>query len=114
MSYSPAHPGADNLKKPLVWSLGFHMILFSSLGVSTYFSHRGDTWGGTGGDNAVTVGLGGKLPGGTLPRPPTVTTRRVVDESKGLYKTQPQPPPPQEVPPETKTIPESKEEKNPA
>ena len=57
MSYSPAHPGTDNLKKPLVWSLGFHIILFSSLGVSTFYSRRGDTWGGTGGDNAVTVGL---------------------------------------------------------
>src|SRR5712671_2950247 len=113
MSYSPAHPGADNLKKPLVWSLGFHMILFSSLGVSTYFSHRGDTWGGTGGDNAVTVGLVGKLPGVTLPRPEAVTTSRVVDERKGLYKSEPQPPPPKEIAPDTKTIPQFKKEKTP-
>jgi len=63
MPYSQVHPGADNLKKPLVWSLGFHMILFGSLGVSTLLSHRGETWGGSGGDNAVTVGLVAKLPG---------------------------------------------------
>src|SRR6266700_419102 len=112
MSYSPIHPGADNLKKPLVWSAGLHMLLFSSLGVSTFLSHRGDTWGGPGGDNAVTVGLVGKLPGVTLPKPEAVTTSRVVDESKGLYKSEPQPKP-KEIPPDTKTIPEFKKEKPP-
>jgi periplasmic protein TonB len=113
MSYSPAHPGADNLKKPLVWSLGFHILLFGSLGVSTFYSHRGESWGGSGGDNAVTVGLVGKLPGVTLPRPDAVTTSRVVDESKGLYKSEPQPAPPKEIAPDTKTIPEFKKEKKP-
>ena len=112
MSYSPAHPGADNLKKPLVWSLGLHIFLFSSLGVSTFFSHRGDSWGGLGGDNAVTVGLVGKLPGITLPRPDAVTTSRVVDETKGLYKSEP-PPKVKEIAPDTKTIPEFKKEKAP-
>jgi TonB family protein len=112
MSYTPAHPGADNLKKPLVWSLGFHMILFGSLGVSTLFSHRGESWGGLGGDNAVTVGLVGKIPGIMLPRPDAVTTSRVVDESKGLYKSEPQPKP-KEIAPDTKTIPKFKTEKKP-
>ena len=51
--------------------------------VSTLLSHRGDIWGGPGGDNAVSVGLVGKLPGVTLPRPDAVTTSRVVDTSKG-------------------------------
>jgi periplasmic protein TonB len=112
MSYSPAYPGADNLKKPLVWSLGFHFILFSSLGVSTLFSHRGDLWGGPGGDNAVAVGLVGKLPGITLPRPDAVTTSRVVDTSKGLYKSEPQPKP-KEIETDTKTIPKFTKEKAP-
>jgi TonB family protein len=91
MPYIPAHPGADSLKKPLVWSFAFHMILVVALGVSTLVSHRGDLWGGPGGDNAVTVGLVGKLPGVPLPHPDTVTTSRVVDTSKGLYKSEPQP-----------------------
>ena len=112
MSYSPTHPGADNLKKPLVWSLGFHMALFSSLGVSPLLSHRGENWGGAGGDNAVTVGLVAKLPGIMLPRPDAVTTSRVVDETKGLYKSEP-PPKPKEIAPDTKTIPQFKKEKTP-
>jgi TonB family protein len=112
MSYSPTHPGADNLKKPLVWSLGFHMVLFGSLGVSTLLSHRGENWGGAGGDNAVTVGLVAKLPGIMLPRPDAVTTSRVVDETKGLYKSEP-PPKPKEIAPDTKAIPEFKKEKTP-
>src|ERR1017187_7387466 len=91
MSYSPIHPGADSLKKPLVWSLGFHVILFIAMGVSTLLSQRGDLWGGPGGDNAVSVGLVGKLPGVPLPRPDAVTASRVVDTSKGLYKSEPQP-----------------------
>ena len=112
MSYSPTHPGAENLKKPLVWSLGFHMVLFGSLGVSTLLSHRGENWGGAGGDNAVTVGLVAKLPGIMLPRPDAVTTSRVVDETKGLYKSEP-PPKPKEIAPDTKAIPEFKKEKTP-
>ena len=112
MSYSPTHPGAENLKKPLVWSLGFHMVLFGSLGVSTLLSHRGENWGGAGGDNAVTVGLVAKLPGIMLPRPDAVTTSRVVDETKGLYKSEP-PPKPKEIAPDTKTIPQLKKEKTP-
>ncbi len=112
MSYSPTHPGADNLKKPLVWSLSFHMLLFGSLGVSTLLSHRGENWGGAGGDNAVTVGLVAKLPGIMLPRPDAVTTSRVVDETKGLYKSEP-PPKPKEIAPDTKAIPQFKKEKTP-
>ena len=112
MSYSPTHPGAENLKKPLVWSLGFHMVLFGSLGVSTLLSHRGQNWGGAGGDNAVTVGLVAKLTGIMLPRPDAVTTSRVVDETKGLYKSEPQPKP-KEIAPDTKTIPQFKKEKTP-
>ena len=112
MPYSQVHPGAENLKKPLVWSLGFHMVLFGSLGVSTLLSHRGENWGGAGGDNAVTVGLVAKLPGIMLPRPDAVTTSRVVDETKGLYKSEP-PPKPKEIAPDTKAIPEFKKEKTP-
>jgi periplasmic protein TonB len=113
MSYSPAHPGTENLKKPLVWSLAFHMMLFGSLGVSTLLSHTGETWGSFGGDNAVSVGVVAHLPGVTLPRPEAVTTSRVVDESKGLYKSEPKPAPPKEIAPDTKTIPEFKKEKPP-
>jgi len=112
MAYAPAHPDAASLKKPFVWSVGFHALLFGSLAVSTIFSHMGDTWGGAGGDNGVTVGLVAKLPGVMLPRPDAVTTSRVVDTSKGLYKSEPQPKP-KEVEPDTKQIPVFAKEKTP-
>jgi TonB family protein len=112
MPYTPVHPGADSLKKPLVWSLGLHLILFISLGVSTILSHRGNLWGGPGGDDAVSVGLVGKLPGVPLPHPDAVTTSRVVDTSKGLYKSEPQPKP-KEIETEARKIPEFTKEKAP-
>jgi periplasmic protein TonB len=112
MSYGTTYPDTYNLKKPLVWSIGFHVVLFSSLLVSTLFSQRGDTWGGPGGDGAVSVGLVGKLPGVMLPRPDAVTESRVVDTSKGLYKSEPQPKP-KEIEPDTQKIPEFTKEKTP-
>jgi TonB family protein len=112
MAYTHVHPGAESLKKPLAWSLGFHAILFSSLGVSTLLSHRGDFWGGPGDDNSVAVGLVGKLPAIPLPRPDVVTTSRVVDTSKGLYKSEP-PPKPKAIEPDTKTLPKFAKEKAP-
>jgi protein TonB len=112
MSYSPVHPDAPSLKKPLVLSIVFHAILFSSLIVSTLFSHRGDLWGGAGGDNAITVGLVGKVPGIPLPRPDAVTTSRVVDDTKGLYKAEPKPVE-KVIEKDVKQIPEFAKEKKP-
>jgi len=112
MPYLPHHPGADNLKKPFIWSVVFHTLLFGSLTVSTIYSHRGDMWGSAGGDGSVSVGLVAKLPGIMLPRPEAVTTSQTVDTSKGLYKAEPQPKP-KEVPPDVKKIPEFTKEKAP-
>jgi len=86
---------ADSLEKPLWFSAAFHVALIGSLIVSGFMSHRGENWGGPGG--SVTVGLVGSVPGIPMPRPETMTPNRVVDESKGLYKTEP--------PPEVKTPP---------
>jgi TonB family protein len=100
------------LKGPLVWSMLLHSLLFGSLAVSTILSHRGDLWGGPGGGGAVSVKLVGGLSGVPLPRPETVTTNRVVDETKGLYKSEPQPKP-KAPPADTRQIPEFKKEKQP-
>jgi len=112
MSYLPHHPGADSLKKPLIWSAVFHAILFGSLTVSTIYSHRGEMWGSAGGDGSVSVGLVAKLPGIMLPRPDAVTTSQTVDTTKGLYKSEPQPKP-KELPPDVKKIPEFTKQKAP-
>ena len=95
-----------------MWSVGFHLALFSSLLLSTLFSHRGDSWGGLGGDSGVSVGLVARLPGINLPRPEAVTTSRVVDTSKGLYKSEP-PPKTKEIETDAKQIPKFTKEKAP-
>jgi periplasmic protein TonB len=105
-----AEPG---LKGPLLWSLILHSALFGSLAVSTLLSHRGELWGGPGGGGAVSVKLVGGLTGVPLPRPETVTESRVVDESKGLYKSEPKPKPPKEIPKDATPIPKFTKEKQP-
>ncbi len=62
------------------------------------------------GGSSVTVGLVGSLPGVNLPRPEAVTTSRVVDTSKGLYKSEPKP---KEVETDAQKIPEFTKEKAP-
>ena len=72
----------------------FHAALLAGVAVSTMYSHSGDNdsgWGMAGG--SMTVGLVGSVPAIPLPQPDVVTESRVVDESKGLYKTEPVPPP---------------------
>ncbi len=72
----------------------FHAALLAGVAVSTMYSHSGDMdsgWGMAGG--SMTVGLVGSVPAIPLPQPDVVTESRVVDESKGLYKTEPVPPP---------------------
>jgi protein TonB len=100
------------LKGPLTLSLVLHSLLFGSLAVSTIMSHRGDLWGGPGGGGAVSVKLVGGLTGVPLPRPESVTTNRVVDESKGLYQSEPKPKP-KEPPPDAEQIPQFTKEKQP-
>jgi periplasmic protein TonB len=90
----------ETLSKSMPYSLLFHAALIGALVVSSMYSHRGESWGGPGG--AITVGVVGSVPGIPMPRPEVVTPNRVVDETKGLYKTEPPPdikvPPPDTVP----------------
>src|SRR4029077_16182619 len=101
------------LKSPLTLSLVLHSLLFGSLAVSTIMSHRGDLWGGPGGGAAVSGKVVAAVTGVPLPRPETVTTNRVVDESKGLYKAEPKPKPPKEIPKDATPIPKFTKEKQP-
>jgi TonB family protein len=83
--------GDDGLKQPLVWSAALHGALFGLVIVSAVFTHQGESWGGPGGDQGVTVGIVRSLPGIPLPRPEVVTTSRTVDTTQGLYKAEPKP-----------------------
>jgi len=90
-----------SLKGPLTISIIMHIGLFGIAGVNAYLSRRGENWGGPG-SGTVTVNLVGSAPGVPLPEPAMVSPSRVVDESKGLYKTEPAPeiktPPPDAIP----------------
>ncbi|HUJ33370.1 MAG TPA: energy transducer TonB [Candidatus Acidoferrum sp.] len=100
MSAIAADRSTPSLKGFLYLSMAMHGGLIALMIFSGFLSNHGQGWGGPGG--AVTVGLVGNVPGIPLPRPEVVTPNRVVDESKGLYKTQPPeikaPPPPDAVP----------------
>lgn len=106
------HIDEQGLTAPLIWSLVLHSLVIASLAVSTLLSHSGESWGGSAGGGAVAVKLVGGIPGVPLPRPEVVTTSRVVDTTKGLYKSEPQPKP-KAPPPDTKQIPEFTKEKQP-
>jgi periplasmic protein TonB len=88
MSSIAAQRPAPGLKGPLTYSVLMHAVLGGLL-VYSGFSHRGENWGGPGG--SVEVGLVGSVPAIPLPRPEVVSPNRVVDETKGLYKTEPAP-----------------------
>ena len=102
----------QSLKAPFVWSVVFHTVLFGSLAVSTLVSHGGDAWGSAGGGGSISVKLVGSISGVPLPRPESVTTSRVVDTTKGLYKSEPKPKVPEPLT-NAQQIPEFKKEKPP-
>jgi protein TonB len=79
---------AESLKRPLALSIGLHALLLTAVLFSIFFARRGESWGGPGG-GVISVGLTASVPGVPLPRPETMTTSRVVDETKGLYKSEP-------------------------
>jgi protein TonB len=85
------HINDESLKAPLGWSILLHGALLVTMAVSTFLSHSGDAWGGAGGGGAISVKLVGGVEGVPLPRPTAVTTSRVVDPTKGLFKSEPKP-----------------------
>jgi TonB family protein len=102
----------ESLKGPLLWSIMLHSALFGSLAVSTVMSHRGNSWGGPGEGGAISVKLVGGMQGVPMPVPQVVTENRVVDETKGLYKSEPEPKV-KEPPAEAQEIPQFTKEKRP-
>jgi len=97
MSYAATYQSPDSFKLPAWLSVGMHVLLLGIAVISGYLSRPRASWGGPGG--SVTVGLVGSVPAIPLPQPEVESPNRVVDESKGLYKSEPQPKPePQAVP----------------
>ena len=112
MSYAPPHPGAETLKRPFLWSVLLHGLL---LAFAAFFRLVLPARGHLGRSRRRWFrdrGASGELPGVTLPRPEAVTTSRVVDTSKGLYKSEPKPKP-KEMDTDAQKIPEFTKEKAP-
>ncbi len=98
-----------SLQQAMVFSLAMHVTLIVGVALAGFFSPRGESWGGVGG-GAISVGLVKSIGGVPLPRPDAVTTSRVVDETKGLYKSEPRP---EVKPADAKSIPEFSKSKTP-
>jgi len=99
----------EALQRFLLVSLLLHGVLGAAALLSAYFGRQGENWGAPGG--SVTVGLVGSMPEIPLPSPEVASPSRVVDTSKGLYKSEPQPKPKPE--PEATPIPKFERNKPP-
>lgn len=86
----------ESIKGPLKLSAIFHVALFAGMVFLMRATPHEGGWGGAGG--SISVGIVGSVPAAVpavpLPQPEMVTENRVVDESKGLYKSEPEPPKP--------------------
>lgn len=100
MAYAGPHPDAT-LKSMLPWSIGLHAALFAAIVTVTIVHPRVEYWGSsTAGGSAVRVGMVRSLPAIPLPPPDVVSTSRVADDSKTMYKAEPLPknvPPPDAI-----------------
>jgi protein TonB len=90
-------------------SVGLHSALVAVILFSAFYASQGSAWSATGG-GAVTIGAVGSLPGVPLPRPIVVSTSRVTDPTKGLYKSEPAPKK-AEIPPDATSLPKFEKEK---
>jgi TonB family protein len=90
----PAFQGSPEprLGRPLTVSAGLHTALVALLLFSAFYAPQRNAWSATGGGGeAVRINAVGSLPGVPLPRPDVVSTSRVADPTKGLYKSEPLP-----------------------
>jgi protein TonB len=111
-------PRPESLSKPLALAIVLHVGLLAFVLAGNFFNSRENSWGGPGG--SINVGVVGSLPAIPLPTPDVQTASRVVDNSKGLYQTEPKAPvvapdateipkflnnkPPKHVPPPPKAV----------
>jgi protein TonB len=89
-SFADEQP-APSLTAPFSASLVLHAAIGALLLLPFFHGKQGESWGGPGG--SISVGLVGNVPAIPLPKPEVESQNRVVDESKGLYKSEPIPPP---------------------
>ncbi|HMD10411.1 MAG TPA: TonB family protein [Candidatus Acidoferrum sp.] len=99
------------LRKFLVYSLILHVFLVLWIAVSIYFHLAGPEWGDVGGTSgSINVKIVGPASGIPMPPQPIVTDSKTVDPTKGLWKEEPKPKPP-EPPTPAEKVPVFKNEK---
>jgi protein TonB len=89
MTTAVANPASLNLRGYLVYSVFLHAALTVAMLGASFLEHRGNDWGGHGGNFGGTkVSL---VPAGGIPmlKQPNVTDSKTVDPTKGLYKEEP-------------------------
>jgi len=108
----PATSADDlGLRKFLVFSLILHIFLVLWIAVSIYFHLTGPEWGDVGGTSgSINVKLVGPASGIPMPPQPIVTDSNTVDPTKGLWREDPKPKPP-EPPTPAEKVPVFKHEK---
>jgi TonB family protein len=112
---NPPFPNPDDLslRRFLVYSLFLHGAVAAAMLISIVFHFQGNRWGDVGGgsEGQVKVNLVGSI-GLPMPKPPDVTESKAFDPTDSIYKTLPQPKPPEPPKPEIK-IPAWKEKPKP-
>jgi len=84
------------LRKFLIYSLILHVFLVLWIAVSIYFHLMGPEWGDVGGTSgSINVTIVGPASGIQMPPQPVVTDSNAVDPTKGLWKEEPKPKPPE-------------------
>ena len=97
MSVAVANPDDLTLKRYIVYSLILHGLLTGGVIVSMVLHLQGNNWGsvGSGSEGDVKVSLVSGRAGIPMPPPPELTESKTFDPTDSLYKTLPQPKPPE-------------------
>ncbi len=112
MSVAVANPDDLNLRRYIVYSLILHGLVTVAVIISIVFHLQGNAWGsvGSGSEGEVKVSLVSGRAGIPMPPPPELTESKTFDPTDSLYKSLPQPKPPEPPKPEIK-IPKFTKEK---
>jgi protein TonB len=111
MNVALANSDETTLRRFLVYSLALHALIAISMAASIYYQYKGSQWSDVGGNlGDVKVNLVSNMSAGIpMPKPEVATESQTVDPTKGLYKEEPQPKPP-EPPKEEIKVPVFKDE----
>src|SRR5215472_379502 len=110
MTATFANPDEFTLRRYFKYSVFFHIALVAAVLSASFFERHGAGWGGVGGQLGGTKVNLVSSAGIPMPKESVVTESKAVDPTKGLYKEEPKPKPPEPKTDATK-IPKFEKEK---